>query len=413
MTELTFFYQSRENVPKPDESVSKIEDDIQDQLSHMGKAELIKVTGSSKIPHRPSYGTEGDKVTLWANYVNMLPNLERVLYRYSIKIEPSVEGKKREWVIKLWLKMAEMVKFKDNLVTDFGAILISCKEFRASEYEFAYHAEHEGEPSDNAKRYKVIIEPTKPSALTVADLINFLTSTNLDVKSSEDFSIIQALNIVARHYVKSSQDFVTIGRSKTYPIKSGSKQDKSLGWGLIALRGFFSSVRVATCRILVNVNITHGAFYYDGPLTKLISLYLRNHIPQDNSTGQGNFNMRDKFTAQRNLNTLHSFLNKVRVRVKHLKGKTKTISGLATENDGRGSVHPPKGNNLGAPPQQVQFWLEKGPASSDQKGGRVSDTKNGKQKGSPWGIPKPAAGRYISVANYFLESKWAFLRLSM
>ena len=46
--------------------------------------------------------------------------------------------------------------------------------------------------------------------------------------------------------------------------------NEDLGADLITLKEFFSSVRVAICRIPFNVNINHGEFHRPMPLLKMI-----------------------------------------------------------------------------------------------------------------------------------------------
>lgn len=88
----------------------------------------------------------------------------------------------------------------------------------------------------------------------------------------------EALNIFLKHYAKSANSLATIGASKTFSIGAGESVD--LGSGLTALRGFFTSVRAATNRILVNINVSHGAFYQEGQLTKLMEAFgSRSSVP--------------------------------------------------------------------------------------------------------------------------------------
>lgn len=79
------------------------------------------------------------------------------------------------------------------------------------------------------------------------------------------------MNIFLKHYAKSTNNLATLGTSKTFSIGSGESVD--LGHGLKAIRGFFTSVRAATNRILVNINVSHGAFYQDGELTRLMTAF--------------------------------------------------------------------------------------------------------------------------------------------
>jgi eukaryotic translation initiation factor 2C len=109
----------------------------------------------------------------------------------------------------------------------------------------------------------------------------------------------------------------------------------------------FASVRAATCRILVNVNVTHAAFYNEGPLDQLMVAF----DPQ----------------RRGGKTRLASFLKRVRVRTTHLPEKkkknkageviyrVKTMVGLATPNDGHGLSRPPRVREFGAGPKLVEF----------------------------------------------------------
>lgn len=101
---------------------------------------------------------------------------------------------------------------------------------------------------------------------------NHVTSTNIDKHYNEKHHIIQAFNIFLNHYSKSVGNLATIGASKSF-VLSDRLSKASLDGGLTAIRGFFSSVRVATCRILVNVNVSHGVFYNAERLDHLIQQY--------------------------------------------------------------------------------------------------------------------------------------------
>ena len=212
--------------------------------------------------------------------------------------------------------------------------------------------------------------------------------------------MLQALNIFLGHYAKSSPTVATVGSNKSFPLTQNSPK-WDLGAGLTALRGFFSSVRVATCRILVNVNVSHGAFYDAIPLDQLIQRYGSAH----------HFN-RVK---------LQCFLKGVRVRVIHLGEKknhagesiarVKTIFGLANKNDGHGLDHPPRVQTFGAGPKDVEFFLNDSsgaPSSSStsQAAGTPGSKKKGKSKkgdgsGHGPGQDAPPSGRYITVYEFF------------
>ncbi|KAK7397876.1 hypothetical protein QQX98_012754 [Neonectria punicea] len=67
----------------------------------------------------------------------------------------------------------------------------------------------------------------------------------------------------------------------------------------MAVRGFFTSVRAATARVLININVSYSAFYQEGPLEQFIL----------------------RFGDQKGLFKLEAFLKRLRIRTTYLKEK--------------------------------------------------------------------------------------------
>ncbi len=330
----------------------------------------------------------------------MIPSSDLLLYRYNVAVQPAAVGKKLSQIIRLLLELPGYSEFRHDIVTDFKSTLVSRRRLSPDTAEPAiqYRAEGEDEPRANAQTYKLRVEET--GTLTVSELTDYLTSTNVNTAYADKLPVLQALNIFLGHYAKSSPALATVGSSKSFSLTQDSPR-WDLGAGLTALRGFFSSVRVATCRILVNVNVSHGAFYDAIPLDQLIQKYGSAH--------------------QFNHVKLQSFLKGVRVRVIHLKEKknkagqsiarVKTIFGLANKNDGHGLDHPPRVQKFGAGPKDVEFFLNDSsgaPSSSStaQAAGTPGSKKKGKgKKGGESsqgpGQNVPQGGRYISVYEFF------------
>ena len=394
------------SIPPPSPQVTKVEDLFQRSLSSGGGLGGLQI--DAKFPHRPGYGTRGQKIILWTNYFEMIPSPDLLLYRYNVAVQPAATGKKLNQIIKLLLQLPEYGDFQDDIVTDFKSTLVSRRRLSPDTAERAipYRAEGEDEPRANAQTYRLRVEET--GSLTVSALTNHLTSTNVSTAYADKLPVLQALNIFLGHYAKSSPAVTTVGSSKSFSLTQAyPKWD--LGAGLSALRGFFSSVRVATCRILVNVNVSHGAFYDAIPLDQLIQKY-----------GSAN---------QFNRAKLQSFLKRVRVRVIHLGEKknkagesiprVKTIFGLATKDDGQSLEHPPHFPNLranpnqifGAGPKDVEFFLNDSsgtPSSSSTSQATGTPGSKRKGKGKKGGASShgpgqdaPRGGRYISVYEFF------------
>ena len=330
----------------------------------------------------------------------MIPSPNLLLYRYNVDVQPAAVGKKLSQVIRLLLELPEYREFRNDIVTDFKSTLVSRRRLSpdTAGTAFQYRAEGEDEPRDKAQTYRLRVQET--GNLTVSELTDYLTSTNVNTAYADKLPVLQALNIFLGHYAKSSPAVATVGSSKSFSLAQNSPS-RNLGAGLTALRGFFSSVRVATCRILINVNVSHGTFYDAIPLEQLIDRYGSAH----------GFN-RVK---------LQSFLKRVRVRVTHLGEKknkagqsiarVKTIFGLANQNDGHGLDHPPQVLNFGAGPKDVKFFLnDSSGAPSSSSTGQATGTPGNKKKGKGKkggessqgpGQNVSQGGRYISVYEFF------------
>ena len=389
--------------------MARAEDQYVKSLSSAGLPDIGGLRVGQNFPRRPGFGTQGKPVVLWANYFEFVPPPDLLLYRYSITEikeegqkgkEPA--GRKKKQVIKLILEQPPFVERKNDIVTDFKTNLISRSKFteddlKALPRSIQYRAEDEDEPRPLAPYYRYIIQAT--GTLTVSELTEFLTSTNPNAVFDKQ-PISQALNIFLGHYAKASSQHTTIGANKSYSLNQSEVTSGNLGGGLTALRGFFSSIRVATTRILVNVNMSHAPFYNAVPLAQSMVDFSKAYGP--------------------NKVKLQTFLKKVRVRTTHLKekknkagvavpSKIKTIFGLANMGDGARGEHPPQiRGGFGSGPKDVAFWLNE--TSAVAKPGATPAESPAKTKGKKKGKgiqatsqsgPAGSGGRYISVYDYF------------
>ncbi len=348
---------------------------------------------SEAYPQRPAYGTEGTPVTLWANYVQLVVDPKLVLYRYDINVKPEAKGKKLVRIVGLLLEEPDFAGRKEHVVSDFKSTLVSRQRLPKDEasYEILYRAEGEDEPSQRATKYEIRLKYT--NTLPVNQFVEYLTSTTLS-NDGEKLPMIQALNIFLNHYSKTNTNLTTIGSSRDFPLSSNYDGLGDLGSGLQVIRGFFASVRAATARILVNVNVSYGAFYKRGSLAALIYEY-----------------------GGQNKHRLASFLKKVKVSPTHLKPRTnkagkeipkmKTIVGLAAPGDGRQDEHPPRVNAFAAGPKGVEFWLDQQTtaAPTPSKAGKGGKGGKAAKSAKPAGQPSSTGGKYISVYEFFKQSK--------
>ncbi|KAF5576968.1 eukaryotic translation initiation factor 2C 2 [Fusarium pseudocircinatum] len=228
--------------------VTKVEDALHPATKN--KLDLGALRLTEGFPSRPGYGTRGAKVELTANYVELLPPSNMTLHRYDIQISPAAAGKKHFRIVLLLLEAPEFAPQQGNIATDFRSTLVSKTRLPQDEIlvEIPYRAEGEDEPTSRA------------------------TFTSLGESLGDKQELTQALNIFLNHYARSANNLVTIGSTKSFSLHNNAARG-DIGSGLEIIRGFFSSVRVATCRILVNINVSHGAFYHAAPLPALMSSY--------------------------------------------------------------------------------------------------------------------------------------------
>jgi eukaryotic translation initiation factor 2C len=350
-------------------------------------------------PPRPGYGTEGREVILWTNYFKLDSKSDLELYRYSIDIAADHKGnaptgKKAKRIMQLLLE-EHFPSQGHSIATDFKSNLISRIELEIEEDEYVvtYRSEDEDTPAPNAKQYRCRIQFT--GSLTLAELINHLTSTQAGLMFGSKDEIIQALNIVVGHHPKSEPSIASIGANRHFDLNPGPQDRMSLGSGLQVIRGFFMSVRAVTARILVNVQVKNMAFYDEGPLDKLMRAFMQGNGP--------------------NKVNLLKFVKRLSVDVTHIIRKNrqgqripriKTIQGFASKDDGRKLVHPPIVPQFGAGAKEVKFFLDdpSSTSSSAPAAAPVGGRKKGK-KDVKAGPAPPSKGKYISVFDFFKESK--------
>lgn len=342
---------------------------------------------ASSYPERPGYGTRGKPITLYANYFE-LQSVVKELFRYHVDITGTSKqptGRKARQIVDLLIG-EHFGQTKQNIVTDYKSTLISnvsLLQNGQAQYDVRYRDEHDDEYPERPEVYRVTVQFT--GRLNPSDLLAYLTSTNPAAAFGAKPDTLQAMNILLGHHPKTSQEIASVGANKHYGI-SGELQEKyDLGAGLEALRGFFVSVRAATARLLVNVQVKYVACYLQAPLGSVITQF-----------------------GTRDIHSLGRFLKRVRVQVTHIKRKNKkgeivprfkTIANLATKADGASQNHPPRVSHFGAGPRDVEFWLDQQPS---QQGSSANSKGKGKKPAKAG--PSPQGG-YITVAEFFKRSK--------
>jgi hypothetical protein len=374
-------------IPPPSEVVRNTENDLAKALAIKGKNKERQ----EKYPERPGYGTAGKPVTLYANYLPLtLPNKQ--IFRYHIAIaadsagRSAPVGKKARHIVRLLLD-EHFAEEKNSIASDFRSTLVSCVKLTEGKYDVRYKEDLEDDYPETPRIHAVTVQHT--GEINPADLLNYITSTNAASMLESKEQIVAALNMIMGHHPKTTDGVVSVGANRHYSLREDSMESYNLGGGLSVLRGFFVSVRAATARVLLNVQVKYIACYNDGPLAHVIG-------------GFGN----------RNTYRLEKFLKGLRVSITHIARKNsrgqprpriKPIFGLASRGDGGSSPNPPRIARHGGGPNDVEFFLsEAAPTPAAVPGAPESKAKKGKK--APRAGPAEA-GRYITVAAFFKKGQ--------
>ncbi|KAI1415502.1 Piwi-domain-containing protein [Hypoxylon sp. FL1857] len=326
---------TNESAPPEDQDHKRIEDQIVKGLTQPDDGD--------GIPHRAAYGTQGSNVLLLANYIKL--KAEKNLFRYKVTLggqeRDKPTGRKLARIIVLLLRRiieeSNSILTDKMLVTDFSEILISCVEIPESAlnktHDISYFHEDEKRAGENALTFQLKIEREKD-----------LPTIALGRSSRNNESMTQALNIFLNYYSKSSKNHITIGSSRSFPLKNNNQI--KLGSGLITIKGYYSSIRPASGRVLANINVSYGVFYPESRLDDIIRNY------------RGPYEQLARILKGVRVKPLYDIKNKDGDSVR----RAKTIFGFASEKDGtidgRNKIEKaPKVPRYGATADEVKFWF--------------------------------------------------------
>ena len=273
----------------------------------------------SQLPLRPGYGTKGEQIVLRTNYFHIIPEPELLFYRYNVEINPKLIGaRKRKRAFRLLLDKAPFLDVvRPAVATDYRTMLVTTKQLdlgpdNRTTTSLAYYDVEEGVP-DTATALSYAFSISSSNTFKTQELLDYLSYAEEFTKYAEKESVLQALNIVMADRPSRDLDVAVAPRANRFFPTNAFLAD--LGGGLIALRGYYTSVCTAPLRLLLNANTVTATFYRPGPLLDL---------------------MRDfrKCSNDRWRESLNMFLHGLRVEVIHIKtkmglSKIRTIMGLA------------------------------------------------------------------------------------
>lgn len=295
-----------------------------------------------QLPLRPGHGVKGTVVHLRTNYFKMTINAGKKLFKYTLTLtvkykEPKKEAKagkalkspavppersrKRRQALALLFQHPDFRSIGHGVATDYGSIIITSKELplnedRTKEYIVIYREVEDQEPASNPIIYTFRL--SYGGLIPTTELLRYLASTPTD---PSDFTgkddAIQALNIIVARTPNFNPGVFQSGKNKFFHYPTNPNTYDSLGGGLIAVRGYYSSVRTSTLRTLLNVNAQTSPFY---PAINVLDLIMQH--------------------GNNDWLSLEFFLHLLRVKTKYMKhkdgteaAKVKTIQGFSQQWD--------------------------------------------------------------------------------
>lgn len=353
------------------------------------------------MPYRPNYGSAGEEVTLWANYFH-LRFQKPELHQYNISIydpkktseddkdDGKVTGRRAMDIFQVIIAQLRRDNGAILFATDFKQKIVTITPFNTLPTTVRY-------PVAQGVRSQEYALRSSHQPLDIRKLIQFLntqaqtprTSSDPDANSNANGfpfhqDIIDAIGTITGHTSRESRDIVTVGRSRYFSRTKKTLQERIGDPNTLqVLKGFSQSVRPATGRLLLNVNVTHGVFRRQGSISLLLE-------------SLGGY-------QSESLQKLDRIISKARVRHRvpakgsqHTPWKEVTIAGLARNTDkcaGQGKDPKFKNGKVSgfAKASEVEFYLKKPPQT-------VVPLPHRPAPGLEWNA-------YCTVFDYYWKSK--------
>ncbi|KAL2755996.1 hypothetical protein ACRALDRAFT_1064029 [Sodiomyces alcalophilus JCM 7366] len=268
------FRQDGVGAPSVDPAIEKLENSLVKAHHDQGtaltkKMASLKLSGPgadrSLFPLRPGFGTQGVKVLLYANYFR-LDVKPGVLYVYTFDVykgnaKADVTGRKLRRVIEHAVAKLREMDPSAVLATEFKSKLVTLNKLQIPGDTIDVDME-----SGAGKTDSYVVRINDPIEADVAGSRKYIDTMDDPSDplghSFPKFAVaVDALGIILGYKGRSAADVATVGAARFFPFgPTGAMTQLGDRNGLSAVRGYFQSVRLATGRMLLNVNVTHGVF---------------------------------------------------------------------------------------------------------------------------------------------------------
>ncbi|KAK7683759.1 hypothetical protein QCA50_013135 [Cerrena zonata] len=262
---------------------ARLGDNSEDQLVASLRSLTLRETD---LPVRPGFGTDGKAIKLRTNFFPVkVP--KGPLYEYDVKITPPAAVKR---VKRRIFQLAEQTNdwtqagLRGRVAHDHTSKLIAADKLpQPLQIRVPFEDEDGPQPQQQAakgkskkpkvpKEYVLTIEFVQE--IETQSLLNYLNG-HPQYRGYDIMPVVSALNLIlTAHPSRVAGGGVMVGRNRFFH-PSAAEPPISLGGGLEAWKGFYSSVRPAHKQLMVNVNACTTAFYTPGNLATQMQEFLR------------------------------------------------------------------------------------------------------------------------------------------
>ncbi|KAG0027885.1 Eukaryotic translation initiation factor 2C [Podila clonocystis] len=228
-------------------------------------------TRLTELVKRPNQGNKGTRTKVQANHFEITQLPDNIIHHYDVMVTPEVPPAVNRRVYRHFFTLYGSELRGATPVYDGRKNLFSYVDLGFPQRTFELTLPQEGgRPGGRANNFKVKI--AKAATINPAELHQFLESTHS--MTNNILTAIQALDVLIHH--EPSMLYRAFGRSFFRP-----EGCKPLGGILDVWRGWFTSVRPAPDKMMINVDITATAFYQPLPVIQMAIKILRLRTPGD------------------------------------------------------------------------------------------------------------------------------------
>ena len=252
------------------------------------------VQPQSNLPSRPDYGATGTQVVLRTNYFHLLPDEKCTIFKYTVTIdlhqaankekgEKELSTRKKRQCFELLLKDPFFALSLPAVATDYESSILTCKKLALADgetkgFDITYVDPQELAARPGTKPIRMFVKFSHQ--VPVSDLLKYLKTPHASTTFNADM-LQQTRNdlqtVIVRQANTKGENVSGSKNTKYYPWIQGGACTESyrITPGIIALKGYFVSIRSSTMRVLTNVNVCTSAFYEHGNLAEIMKAILQ------------------------------------------------------------------------------------------------------------------------------------------